>query len=98
MIDLQGVPTVHSRPGAGRTIRMRADPRVRLERVGRTECRDAELMYESSLPEDVRQEAERLIDEKYGFRPYASYLLGAMLGGSPEEAMLVRLRPCTDGE
>ena len=96
VIDLQGYPSVHSRPSARRTARIRANPRVQLVREGRAECRDAELLYESSLPEEVRQDAARLIEEKYGLRPYASYVLGAMLGGSPEEAILVRLKPCAD--
>lgn len=98
VIDLQGYPSVHSRPSARRTARILANPRVQLVRGGRTECRDAELLYESSLSKDVRQDAARLIEEKYGFRPYASYVLGAMLGGSPEEAILVRLKPCADSE
>ena len=94
VLDLQGYPTVHSRPSARRTARMRADPTVELVRGGRAECRVAELISESDLPEEVLQEAARIAAEKYGFRLRATRVLAALLGGTPEEGILVRLKPC----
>jgi len=95
VIDLDGNPNVATASSKRRVALLEANPDVELVRGGRVECRRAVLIPEAAAAPEARREAERLYEEKYGLRLYATRALALFLGAPPGEGRsLIRLEPC----
>jgi hypothetical protein len=97
VIDLEGHPSVAMGSGKRRVAEMQANPKVELVRGGRAECRMAAVIAGSAATEQQARLAERLFEEKYGVRLYATRALRFVMGAPPgEEPVLIRLEPCSE--
>ena len=91
VIELDGVPSVAMGSAKTRVPRIQ----VELVRGGRAECRRAVLVAKSQAAAEDEREAERLFEEKYGWRLRATRALRLLLGAPPgEEPVLIQLEPC----